>query len=176
MGWINTGSTGGTSKTKSLADVAAKEIGTKGYDKNGNYPGDYTTYGDWIKNDGVPWCASFVSWCVNQAGVSTSVVPKTSSCAVMKNGSNSYCSWNSNSLKNIKRNDVIFFYNSRQGYHHVGIVSKVSGSKISVIEGNTGSAYGPDIVKEITYTVDSNTGEITKGYNGEYFKGYISVS
>lgn len=81
-------------------------------------------------------------------------------------------------MKNIKKNDVIFFANSSKSNHsdHVGIVYKVSGNKITVIEGNTGNYYGPDTVAKITYTVDSSSGKITKGYSGKYFCGYISVN
>ncbi|MGN0164472.1 MAG: CHAP domain-containing protein [Candidatus Ornithomonoglobus sp.] len=164
--------------TKSLADVALSEVGYQGTDKTGNDHGDYTKYGQWYGQNGVQWCAEFVSWCVNKAGVSTKIVPKTASCDTMKKNSNSYKTWSNSALKNIKKNDVIFFANSQNASHsdHVGIVYNISGSNITVIEGNTGNYYGPDTVAKITYTVDSATGKITKGYNGKYFCGYISVN
>ena len=163
-----------------LADVAQTQIGYQGTNSKGKGTGDYTKYGKWIGSNGTQWCASFVSWCVNQAGISTSIVPKTASCDHMEDYSNSYYKWSSNTFNNIKRNDVIFFAptNNLSNSTHVGIVSKVdkSNKKISVIEGNTGPTYGPDIVKEITYTVDSKTGKITAGYGGYSFCGYISVN
>lgn len=166
--------------TKSLADVAKAEIGYQGTNKNGKGTGDYTKYGEWIGSNGTQWCASFVSWCVNQAGVSTKVVPKTPDCDTMESRSNSYSKWNKNSLNSIKRNDVIFFAKTSNlsDSNHVGIVTAVNKVKktITIVEGNTGPYYGPDIVREITYTVDLNSGKITKGYNGYSFCGYISVN
>ena len=168
------------SGTKSLADVAKSQIGYQGTNKNGKGTGDYTKYGKWIGSDGTQWCASFVSWCVNQSGISTKVVPKTPDCDTMERDSNSYKKWNKNSLNSIKKNDVIFFAKTSDlsDSNHIGIVTAVNKSKktITVVEGNTGPYYGPDIVKEITYTVDSNSGKITKGYNGYSFCGYISVN
>ena len=155
-----------------LADTAAKEVGYQGTGKNGKGKGDYTKYGKWIGANGQSWCASFVSWCVNQSGVSTKIVPKNASCNTMKQKSNSYHKWSTSALKNIKKNDVIFFSEGNQDSHHVGIVYSISGSKITVIEGNTGN----DKVEKRTYTVDSKSGRITKGWNGHYFCGYISVN
>ncbi len=157
---------------KSLADTAAKEVGYQGTGKNGKGKGDYTKYGKWIGANGQAWCASFVSWCVNQSGVSTKKVPQKASCNTMKQESNSYHKWSGSALKNIKKNDVIFFSEGNQDSHHVGVVYSVSGSKITVIEGNTSN----DKVEKRTYTVDSKSGRITKGWSGHYFCGYISVN
>ena len=157
---------------KSLADIAVKEIGYQGTQSNGRGKGDCSKYGKFTGADGRSWCASFVSWCVNQAGISTKIVPKTASCNTMKNNSSSYYKWSSNTLKNIKKNDVLFFSTGSQDSHHVGIVYSVSGSNITVIEGNTSD----DRVKKNTYTVNASSGKITKGWNGHYFCGYISVN
>ena len=155
----------------SLANIALAEVGTQGTGSNGKGTGDYTKYGKFTGTNGQAWCASFVSWCVSQAGVSTAVVPKTASCNTMKGNSNSYRKWSSSALNNIKKNDVIFFSTGSQDSHHVGIVYSVSGSNITVIEGNTSQ----DTVAKNTYTVNSSNGKITKGWSGHYFCGYISV-
>lgn len=162
-----------SSNAKSLANVAYSQLGTKGTNKNGTGSGDYQKYGKWYGNNGVQWCAQFVSWCVNQAGVSTSIVPKAEACTSMQK-SNYYKKWNSSALNQINKNDVIFFCsNTGQESHHVGIVYSVSGSKITVIEGNSSS----DTVKMNTYTVsNSSNGKIKNGQgNWKYFCGYISV-
>ena len=169
------------SNTKSLADVAKAEIGYQGTNKNGKGTGDYTKYGTFTGTNGQQWCASFVSWCANKAGISTNVIYKTADCDTMESKSNSYRKWDKNSLKSLKKNDVIFFAKTSNlsDSDHVGIVTSVDKSKntITIIEGNTGSYYGPDIVKEITYTVNSANGKITKGYKSGYsFCGYISVN
>src|SRR3712207_8950822 len=46
----------------------------------------YTTlfrskYGAWYGLDGNSWCAMFVSWCANEAGILNRTVPKYASCA-----------------------------------------------------------------------------------------------
>lgn len=159
---------------KSLADVAYSQLGTKGTNRNGSGSGDYQKYGKWYGNNGVQWCAQFVSWCVNQAGVSTSIVPKAQACTSMQK-SNYYKKWNSSALKQINKNDVIFFCSDTgQESHHVGIVYSVSGSKITVIEGNSSS----DTVKMNTYTIsNSSNGQIKNGQGSwRYFCGYIPVN
>ena len=176
MGWVKTSQIPPDPQPakKGLASVAAAEVGYQGRNSKGSGKGDYTKYGKWIGANGQAWCASFVSWCANRAGVSTKVVPKTAKCTTMISKSNSYHKWSKNALKSIKKNDVIFFASKANGSgssSHVGIVYSVSGSKITVIEGNTGS----DLVKKNTYTVNSSTGKITKGWSGHYFCGYISV-
>lgn len=112
---------------KDIVDVA---IGELGYSETGN---NQTKYGAWYGMNGAAWCHMFVSWCANQAGVSTSIVPKTASCS---NG----ISWfkNKNQFKDRgkytpKRGDIIYFRNGG----HVGIVEKVSGSTVHTVEGNT---------------------------------------
>ena len=171
--------TNSSSESKTLSDIARGEIGYQGTQSNGKGTGDYTKYGKWIGYDGVQWCASFVSWCANKAGISTQVIPKTIDCDEMESKSNMCYTWDKNTLSSLKKNDVIFFAksNNRSDAVHVGIITgvNVTNKTISVIEGNTGQYYGPDIVKEITYTVDSVNGNITKGYNGYCFCSYISV-
>lgn len=84
LGKIKTANTTISSSKKSLAEVAYSQLGTKGTNKNGKGSGDYQKYGKWYGNNGVQWCAQFVSWCVNQAGVSTSIVPKAQACTSMQ--------------------------------------------------------------------------------------------
>ena len=83
--------------------------------------------------NGAAWCHMFVSWCASQAGVSTSIVPKTASCSVgidfFKN-KNQFCYRGSYTPN---RGDIIYFGNGA----HVGIVEYVSGSTVHTIEGNT---------------------------------------
>lgn len=170
---IKTANTTISSSKKSLAEVAYSQLGTKGTNKNGKGSGDYQKYGKWYGNNGVQWCAQFVSWCVNQAGVSTSIVPKAQACTSMQK-SKYYKKWNSSTLNQINKNDVIFFCsNTGQESHHVGIVYSVSGSKITIIEGNSSS----DTVKMNTYTVsNSSNGQIRNGQGSwRYFCGYIPV-
>ncbi|MPN28254.1 hypothetical protein SDC9_175695 [bioreactor metagenome] len=59
-----------------IVNVAQREIGYKeGYNK-------WTKYGEWYGLQNVSWCAMFVSWCANQAGISEDVIIKHASCGV----------------------------------------------------------------------------------------------
>ena len=159
---------------KQLIDIAAEEIGYQGRNSEGEGRGDYTKYGLFTGTNGQQWCASFVSWCVNQAGLSTKIIPKTASCNYMKKNSVSYNNWNYDSIKYINENDIIFFSSDgTQDSHHVGIVYSVNNNKITLIEGNTGT----DVVKKNTYTIENlSSGKIYNGKdNWKYFCGFISV-
>ncbi|MCI8409095.1 MAG: CHAP domain-containing protein [Lachnospiraceae bacterium] len=128
---------------KDIVDVAIGEIGYKEQGDN------RTKYGAWYGMNGAAWCHMFVSWCANQAGVSTSVVPKTAS-------TSSGMAWFKNKglfkykgKYTPKRGDIVYF---KTGRSHVGIVEKVSGSTLHTIEGNTS-----DKVARRTYSLSNAT-------------------
>ncbi len=69
---------------KNLADliaVAKTQIGYTELSTRTGKPlvpgqdGGYTKYGAWFGMPTVAWCAFFVTWCSNQAGISTDVIP-----------------------------------------------------------------------------------------------------
>lgn len=104
--------------------------------------GNFTKYWrDLCPNyQGEPWCNCFVNWCFVQAyGVTEA---KKLLCT--SGGWSYYTPTSAQYFKNKKQwhtsspkaGDVIFFKNS-QRIHHVGIVEKVSGSRVYTIEGNT---------------------------------------
>lgn len=108
-----------------LIDVAKGELGYKASESN-------TKYGKWYGTQG-PWCAMFVSWCANQAGVKTSVVPKFAYVPTGMNWFKQKGRYKGRGSYTPKRNDIVFF----GGGNHVGIVEKVSGQTLHTIEGNT---------------------------------------
>lgn len=113
---------------KDIVDVAIGEIGYKEQGEN------KTKYGKWYGLNGAKWCHMFVSWCADQSGESTSVVPKTASVSIgmefyKKKGLFKY-----KGKYTPKRGDIIYFKSS--GASHVGIVEKVSGNTVHTIEGN----------------------------------------
>lgn len=57
-----------------VIDMALEEKGTEEVGSN------HTKYGVWYNNDGEPWCATFVSWCLYQSGVSQDVMCKFQGC------------------------------------------------------------------------------------------------
>ena len=107
---------------------------------------NYTEYGRWYGLQDM-WCAMFVSWCANNAGVPTTVVPKHS---YTVSGLNQFISWGRAYTRaqvaagsyTPQPGDIIYFKSSRNTNktNHVGIVTAFSGSTIYTVEGNTSSA------------------------------------
>ncbi len=106
--------------------------------------GNYTKYGKWYGINPGAWCAMFVSWCANQAGISSSIVPKHASCDIGMQWFQNNSKWKwSKALGGSytpKRGDIIYFRtNTSITYDstHVGIVYAADSSTVYTIEGNT---------------------------------------
>ena len=131
-----------------LTSVAYSEIGylekasNSQLDSNTANPGNgnYTKYGAWYGTNGVPWCAIFVSWCANQAHIPVSIIPKEAyvpSLHTFFNGQNRYYkSAAKGGSYTPQEGDLIFIYWDGADFGHVGIVSAVSSSTVTIIEGN----------------------------------------
>lgn len=115
---------------RDIVDVAIGEIG---YKETGN---NQTKYGAWYGMNGAAWCHMFVSWCANQAGVSSSVVPKASYCPTGMAWFKQRGLFKYKGNYTPKRGDIIYFCTN---YSHVGIVEKCSGGTVYTIEGNSAS-------------------------------------
>lgn len=137
---------------KNLEDfiaVAKTQIGytelstSTGKPLNKTQDNGFTKYGLWFGAPTVAWCAYFVAWCANQAGISTSVIPRIGNCESMTN-------WYKNRGRYLYASEAaprvgdLIMYNWGGGKiaEHIGIVTGVSGNYIYTIEGNTGSSYG----------------------------------
>lgn len=118
---------------------------------------NYTKYGKWYGLTPAYWCAEFVSWCFNAAFGSCSLIyGKSASCEVIRQRFISKKRYHSDA----KAGDLIFFKGSRHsGANHIGIVTKVSGSTIYTVEGNTSSDAG---------VVDNGGAVNNKAYKKEY--------
>lgn len=101
----------------------------------------------WVKSAGIndQWCQNFVDWCFVKAygleaakallGVFTNYTP-TGSNAFKNRGT-----YTKRGKGKPKPGDVIYFYSESKGrIGHVGIVTKVTSSKVYTIEGNTSGA------------------------------------
>lgn len=117
--YVNTGN-----QRNDIIGVARTQLGyTEGYNND-------TKYGNWYGLPNQPWCAMFVSWCANQAGISTSVMPKISYVP----------DYFDNSAFTIKYSDYtpqpgdLFITKSKS---HVGLVWYTDGSYFYTIEGNS---------------------------------------
>lgn len=111
-----------------LIDIASKEVG---YREQGN---NNTKFGKYTGTNGMAWCHAFVSWCAHQAGIGTSIVPKTASTSVGMAWFKNKGRFRYKGKYTPKRNDLVYF---KTGASHVGIVEYVSGNTLHTIEGNT---------------------------------------
>ena len=116
-------------------------------DLSGNSSGgsNYTEYGRWIGSQGIAWCASFVSWCAAQAGIPSSVIPKT--CNANYNDFSSLKIYKSSAYTPKAGDIVLIGSNNSSSVNHVGVVTGVDGSNIYTAEGNCS-----DKVKQGTYS------------------------
>ena len=154
-----------------IVEVAKGEVGTV---ETGT---DMTKYGAWFGLNGVAWCAIFVSWCANQANVSTSIVPRYAGCRdVMSffDGQDRYYSSPSCGGEYIPvPGDIIIFSWTPNMFSHVGIVEKVENGKVWLIDGNWSN--------QVSYhAFNLNSSDIV-GYghpayesSGHVFSGYIT--
>lgn len=124
---------------KARAEVNYKETG----DNN-------TKYNEWFygKATSASWCAIFVSWCADQAGILTTnstasypYIKKESAVASLKTfykNNKRDLSLNNNSASSNypKAGDLIFWKTDS----HVGIISEVGTSTIKVVSGNYSDA------------------------------------
>ena len=126
-----------------LVNIARGEIGTKEADHEGTEDVKYNHWywGELSNYSGYPWCAAFVSWVADQAGVSTDIIPKSASCPT------SYNTILNNGGVRIDPSqagpgDIVYFTNDGSDRYHIGIVENRQGNTINTIEGNTGGEDG----------------------------------
>lgn len=117
-----------------IVEIAKAELGVTESEDN------ITKYGAWYGLDGEPWCAMFVSWCADQANVSTSVIKKTASCRTMCGqfeSQNRFFQSTANGGNYTPVIGDILFVGTTSGYPtHVGIVALVEDGKVWMYDGN----------------------------------------
>ena len=108
------------------------------------------------------WCTTFVSACAIKTGM-TDIIPTECGCGEMVRLFQKLGEWDENDARVPNVGDIIFYdwQDSGSGDNqgnpdHVGIVEKVSGSTITVIEGNKNNAVGRRTIQ----------------VNGRYIRGY----
>ncbi len=109
---------------------------------------DYTTYcKDMGYNYRIEWCACFISWLAEKLGI-TDIIPVDMSCNSQISKFKSMGVWHTD--RNFQSGDIIYYDWDRLGdsrpADHVGIVEKVAGNTLTVIEGNNGN-YPNDRVR-----------------------------
>ena len=110
------------------------------------------------------WCAAFVTACAIKCGA-TDIIPKECSCSKMIELFKGLGSWEENDTHVPSPADIVFYDwqdngvgDNKNGPDHVGIVEKVVGSTITVIDGNNSNG---ECVNRRTLQV-----------NGKYIRGY----
>ncbi|GGG02746.1 CHAP domain-containing protein [Paenibacillus aceti] len=144
---------------------AEKEL-EKGFKENvpkGKKEGDNNTpYGKWYGKNYQPWCAMFVSYCANQAGILGTIVPKFASVEEGKKWYKKEERYKDSSSDYIpKAGDTIFFRKNNQ--NHTGIVTGYDPKTktIYTIEGNTS-----DKVARRSYNLEQKNYIVGYGVNG----------
>lgn len=110
-------------------------------------------YWSWYGFDSrVEWCACFVSWCANEAGLlEKGMIPKFSYCPTGIQWFKTHNRWLVNG-QTPKVGYIIFFDWEQDGISdHVGIVESVKNGIITTIEGNSNNEC-----KRNTYLINSN--------------------
>ncbi len=108
--------------------------------------GNCTEFGRWYGMQD-QWCAMFVSWCANVAGISTSIVPCHAYTPFglqwfIDNGLAHSRASIVNGQYTPKAGDIIYFRSGSSSAitNHIGIVTGYSNGTIHTVEGNTSSA------------------------------------
>lgn len=109
------------------------------------------------------WCAAFVSACAIKTGMAD-IIPQECGCGSMVRLFKQLDSWDESDARIPNPGDIIFFdwddngYGDNTGFPgHVGIVEKVVGSTVTVIDGNN---------------KDDAVGRRTIEINGRFIRGY----
>lgn len=128
-----------------MVEIATRELGTQENPLGSNN----IKYNDWYygSNRKEPWCAAFVSWVANQAGIPENIIPKHS---YTPDGYN-FLRSNGGEIAKAQAipGDIAYFYRPSKGrIGHTGIVTGRNGNDIITIEGNSSDkvsqrVYGP---------------------------------
>lgn len=139
-----------------IVAVAQTQVGYLEGSLSGTVAGsnNYTKYGVWYDNNVdsggfsySAWCAMFVSWCANQAGIPSSIVYYHAYCPYgvswfKDRGLFQYSAYRGGSYTP-KAGDIIYFAPVGSTVSsHVGIVRYASGGYVYTIEGNTSGQNG----------------------------------
>lgn len=120
-----------------------KALSEEGYREGTN---NDTKFGTWYGLPNQAWCAMFVSWCSNQVGISTDIIPKYASVSIGMDWFKTRGLFQYKENYVPKAGDLIFF--KSDGASHTGIVISCDGTTVYTIEGNTS-----DMVAKRSYTL-----------------------
>ncbi len=123
------------SGVQKMLNVAQHELNWGFSEDNGN---NITPYGEWYGMNSGAWCAMFVSWCAYQAGILGTVVPRFAYCPYGVSDYRNMGKFYSRSGGYVpKVGDTIFFFDAAENaISHTGIVTGVTETHVTTIEGN----------------------------------------
>lgn len=113
-----------------LLKIALAEEGYREWTGNND-----TKYGEWNNCNYEAWCATFVSWCLNNAGVPKEICIRSISVRVYETTYRTKGQFMLKEEYQPKAGDLIIF--SSAGASHVGIVVSSDSTTVYTIEGNT---------------------------------------
>ena len=127
-----------------LVTIAKSQLGNEGGEKF------WSWYGFDSREE---WCACFVSWCADQAGlIQKGAVPKFSLCTAGVDWFQEKGKWQGAGSVPSPGMIIFFDWDHDGASDHVGIVESCDGTTVHTIEGNSG-----DAVKQNSYTVNSQS-------------------
>ena len=127
-----------------LVTIAKSQLGNEGGQKF------WSWYGFDSREE---WCACFVSWCADQAGlIQKGAVSKFSLCTAGVDWFQEKGKWQSGGNIPTPGTIIFFDWDHDGASDHVGIVESCDGTTIHTIEGNSG-----DAVKQNSYAVNSRS-------------------
>ena len=117
-----------TEGNQAIVEIALTQVGNVGGEPYWSW---------WGLSERAEWCAMFVSWCADQAGlIDAGAIPKFENCVWGANWFMDNAGWADGSAEP-SPGDIIFFDWDPDGYpDHVGIVEKCEGGLVYTIEGN----------------------------------------
>ena len=129
---------------RQLVTIAKSQLGNEGGEKFWSW---------WGFTERQEWCACFVSWCADQAGlIQKEAVPKFSVCTDGVAWFQAKGKWQSGGSVPTPGTIIFFDWDHDGASDHVGIVESCDGTTVHTIEGNSG-----DAVKQNNYTVNSQS-------------------
>ena len=127
-----------------LVTIAKSQLGHEGGEKFWSW---------WGFTERQEWCACFVSWCADQAGlIQKEAVPKFSVCTDGVAWFQAKGKWQSGGSVPTPGTIIFFDWDHDGASDHVGIVESCDGTTVHTIEGNSG-----DAVRQNSYTVNSQS-------------------
>ncbi|MBQ8795321.1 MAG: CHAP domain-containing protein [Clostridia bacterium] len=188
-----------------IINVALSQVGYREGNYSGDYSGaddgsynNYTEYNYWynknvssgmpVGGSTAPWCATFVSWCAEQANIPATILKRSTAAGHGASYFNINFYSGSSTLASSGDNDSYFkgynyipktgdlFYT--RSWSHVGLVVAVNGAYVTTVEGNTntnGSSEGNGVYKrtraigDLYFGVPDYTG--TPTHNVDYSFG-----